>query len=109
MKPFERHVFVCENRRDPDNPKGCCARKVAAEVRDRLKLMAFEAGLQGRVRVNSAGCLVHCAVGTTVVVYPEAVWYGNVTIDDVEELVREHILHGRPVERLRVDLPQETD
>lgn len=103
MIQFERHVFVCENRRDPDNPKGCCARKGASEIRDRLKLLTFEAGLKGRVRVNSAGCLGHCATGATLVVYPEAVWYGHVTLDDVEELFREHIVRGKPVERLRVD------
>jgi (2Fe-2S) ferredoxin len=103
MRAFERHVFVCENRRDPDNPKGCCADKGGAEIRERLKLLAHAAGLKGRVRVNSAGCLGHCALGVTVVVYPEAVWYGRVTPDDVEELFREHILAGRPVERLRVD------
>ena len=109
MKPFERHVFVCENRRDPDNPKGCCARKGAAEIRDQLKLLTFEAGLKGRVRVNSAGCLGHCALGATLVVYPEAVWYGKVTIDDVDELFREHIVNGKPVERLRVDAQRTTD
>jgi len=52
--------------------------------------------------VNSAGCLDQCAHGVTIVVYPEAVWYGHVTLDDVDELFHEHILHGRPVERLRL-------
>jgi (2Fe-2S) ferredoxin len=37
------------------------------------------------------------------VVYPEAVWYGNVTVRDVDEIVREHLVAGRPVERLRID------
>ena len=103
MLPLERHVFVCTNQRDPDNPKGCCAAKGAAEIRSRLKRLAFEAGLRGRMRINSAGCLDRCEHGVTVVVYPEAVWYGNVTLDDVDELFREHVLNGRPVERLRLD------
>ncbi len=103
MPPYERHVFVCENRRDPDNPKGCCAAKGSAEIRDRLKQLAYDAGLKGRVRVNAAGCLGQCAHGVTVVVYPEAVWYGRVTLDDVAELFRQHVLDGRPVERLRLD------
>jgi (2Fe-2S) ferredoxin len=102
MVPFERHVFVCENLRDADNPKGCCAAKGSAEVRSKLKKLAYDAGLKGRVRINAAGCLGHCAQGVTLVVYPEAVWYGHVTIDDVDELFREHILKGRPVERLRL-------
>ena len=102
MPPYERHVFVCENRRAPDDPKGCCAAKGAAEVRDRLKQLAHDAGLKGRVRVNSAGCLGQCAHGVTIVVYPEAVWYGGVRLDDVDELMREHVMAGRPVERLRL-------
>ena len=102
MPPYERHVFVCENHREPDNPKGCCSAKGGHEVRDRLKQLAHEAGLKGRVRVNSAGCLDQCAHGVTIVVYPEAVWYGGVTLADVEELFREHVLGGRPVERLRL-------
>ena len=106
MIPYERHVFVCENRRAEDNPKGCCAAKGAAEIRDRLKKLAYDAGLKGRVRINSAGCLDQCARGVTIVVYPEAVWYGRVTLDDVDELFREHVLSGRAVERLRIDGPE---
>lgn len=102
MAAYERHLFVCENRRDADDPKGCCARKDAAEVRQRLKRMAYDAGLKGRVRVNSAGCLGQCAHGVAVVVYPETVWYGHVTPEDCEEIFREHLLGGRPVERLRL-------
>ena len=102
MPQYERHVFVCENLRDPDNPKGCCAAKGARDVRARLKRLAFEAGLRGRIRINSAGCLDQCEHGITIVVYPEAVWYGHVTVADVDELFNEHVLNGRPVERLRL-------
>ena len=105
MPPFERHLFVCEHRRDCDNPKGCCGAKGAAEIRAHLKKRAFDAGLRGRVRVNSAGCLDQCAIGPSIVVYPEAVWYGRVTLEDADEIFEEHVLNGRPVERLRVDRP----
>lgn len=107
MSIYERHLFVCQNRRAPGNPKGCCAEKGAAEVLDRLKQLAFEAGLKGRVRINSAGCLGLCAQGLTVVVYPEAVWYGGVTPQDADEIFHEHVVNGRPVERLRIDAPSD--
>ncbi len=109
MSLFERHVFVCENRRDPDNPKGCCSLKDGTEVRSRLKRLAFEAGLRGRVRINMAGCLDQCEHGVAVVVYPEAVWYGGVTVADCDELFHEHVLNGRPVERLRIDSMRRID
>jgi len=101
--PLERHVFVCTNRREPDNPKGCCAAKGAEEVRDLLKASVARLGMKGRVRINAAGCLDQCALGTTIVVYPEAVWYGRVTAADVDEIVQSHLVEGKPVERLRID------
>ena len=108
MPVLERHVFVCEKQRDPDNPKGCCSAKDSVEIRGRLKELTYNAGLRGRIRVNSAGCLDQCAHGVTIVVYPEAVWYGHVTLADVNELFHEHILNGRPVERLRLDHMRES-
>ncbi|MFI5290815.1 MAG: (2Fe-2S) ferredoxin domain-containing protein, partial [Polyangia bacterium] len=57
------------------------------------------------VAVTEAGCLGPCFDGPTVVVYPEGVWYANVTIADVDEIVREHLVGGRPVERLRYRWP----
>ena len=71
--------------------------------------MTYEAGLKGRVRINSAGCLDSCEYGVTVVVYPEAGWYARVTLDDVDELVHEHGLNGRPVERLLLHRVTEAD
>ena len=102
MPPYERHVFVCVNERDPADARGCCSARKATEIRSRLKKLTHDAGLRGRVRINSAGCLDQCAHGVTIVVYPEAVWYGRVTLDDVDELFHEHVLKGRPLERLRI-------
>src|SRR5512147_3116367 len=102
MPPYERHVFVCENRRPDDDPRGCCCEKGSATIRDRLKILAKNAGLKGRVRINGAGCLDQCAHGPTIVVYPEGVWYGHVTPADVPEIVERHLLNGEPVERLRL-------
>ncbi len=58
--------------------------------------------MAARVRINKSGCLDQCEHGPTVVVYPEAVWYGNVKPEDAEEIVQEHLVGGRPVERLRI-------
>ena len=52
------------------------------------------------MRANKAGCLDQCEKGPSVVVYPDAIWYGGVTEADVKEIVEQHILGGRPVERL---------
>jgi (2Fe-2S) ferredoxin len=49
-----------------------------------------------------AGCLDRCDLGPVLVVYPEAVWYTYVDNDDIDEIIDEHLVNGRPVERLRV-------
>jgi len=100
MAKFERHIFTCINRRDADNPKGCCAARGGAEVAAELKKRLYERGFKRIVRANKAYCLDQCAKGVTMVVYPEAVWYGGVTIDDLDEIIEEHIVGGRPVARL---------
>jgi len=100
MPKFERHVFICTNRREDGNPKGCCASKGAEAIREAFKTAVHERGWKGRVRANQAGCLDQCAKGPAVVVYPEQVWYTVPTVEDAREIIEEHLAHGRVVERL---------
>ena len=102
MPSFQRHVFVCINERPADHPKGCCKAKGGVEVRDRLKAELTARGISKVVRANNAGCLDQCEHGVTVVVYPEQVWYGGVTVDDIPELVEKHLVGGEAVERLMI-------
>jgi (2Fe-2S) ferredoxin len=99
---FRYHVFVCENRRPEDDPRGCCAAKGSADVRSALREELHRRGLKKQVRANSAGCLDACALGPSIVVYPEGVWYGHVKVEDVPEIVESHLVNGVPVERLRL-------
>ncbi|HTP29522.1 MAG TPA: (2Fe-2S) ferredoxin domain-containing protein [Anaeromyxobacteraceae bacterium] len=108
MGRFLHHVFVCENRRPIDDPRGSCGEKGSARIREVLKEELKRRGLSGTVRANAAGCLDACAHGPTVVVYPEGVWYGGVRPEDVPEIVERHLVGGEPVERLfmpRFNLP----
>jgi len=52
--------------------------------------------------VNQAGCLDRCEEGPVLVVYPEATWYTYVDQADIDEIIEEHLVHGRVVERLRI-------
>ena len=100
MSRYQRHLFICENRRPSGHPRGCCAERGAEEVRAALKKALKKRGLAGRVRANAAGCLDTCERGVTVVVYPEGVWYGGVRLEDVDEIIERHVLGGEVVERL---------
>ena len=104
MSYYERHVFFCCNERDPSDPRGCCSAKGAAEMRDYAKQRVKALGLAGagKVRINQAGCLDRCELGPCVVVYPDAVWYTFVDRGDIDEIIEEHLRHGRVVERLRM-------
>ena len=93
--PFEKHVFVCTSGRYCPALDGN-----SLEIHKAFKELVAKAGLKGKVRVNNSGCLDQCGHGPMVVVYPEAVWYSHISLDDVPVIVEEHLVNGRPVERL---------
>src|SRR5271163_732916 len=100
MAKFERHIFVGGNQRDPEAPRRCCDPSAKGELQKAFKDRLTELGLKRKVRANKSGCLDQCEHGPTVVVYPEAVWYGRVQLTDVEEIIASHVIGGKPVERL---------
>ncbi len=99
---YRRHVFFCVNRRD--NGKACCADHDSSRMRDYAKARAKELGIHGKggVRINQAGCLDRCEEGPVMVVYPEGVWYSYVDEEDLDEIIEEHLVNGRVVERLKI-------
>ncbi|KPK37456.1 MAG: 2Fe-2S ferredoxin [Gammaproteobacteria bacterium SG8_47] len=102
MSYYKRHLFFCLNTREDGSQ--CCAQFGTAELRKYAKERTKELGISGPggVRVNIAGCLGRCEEGPVAVVYPEEVWYSFVDEEDVEEIVTEHLVHGRVVERLKI-------
>ena len=98
---YQRHIFFCLNQRE--SGENCCADHDAQAAFEHCKARVKAAGLAGpgKVRVNKAGCLDRCAAGPVAVVYPEAVWYTYVDLDDIDEIVESHLKNGEPVERLR--------
>ena len=66
-------------------------------LRDRVESEAL-----GHVRTTRMGCNQQHHQGPIVIVYPEGVWYGNLKLDDVDTIIDEHLIGGKPVERLRI-------
>lgn len=102
MPNFTHHIFICTNKRPPENPRGSCDETGLGQLQLLFKQELSKRGLKGAVRANKAGCLDQCEHGPTVVIYPETVWYGGVTPDDVTEIVESHIVNGIPVARLQL-------
>lgn len=99
---YTHHVFFCCNQRQ--NGEACCADHDAQAIRDyaKSKVKSLELAGKGKVRINQAGCLDRCAEGPVIVVYPEEVWYTYLDKSDIDEIIEEHLVHGRVVERLRI-------
>jgi (2Fe-2S) ferredoxin len=106
MNRYNKHIFICENKRPDGHQRSCCAEKGSAEIREHFKNRLKELGLNADVRANGAGCLDACEFGVSIVVYPEQVWYGAVTKEDVEEIIQSHIINKIPVERLKITHPR---
>jgi len=104
---FEKHVFICTNQRKEGERKSCgeqCGMDLVKAFKKSLK----EKGLKEKIRAQRAGCLDACDFGPSMVVYPEGIYYGNVQLSDVEEIVKEHLTANRPVERLLIDFSKQS-
>lgn len=97
VKP-EKHIFVCTSCRANGTQQGACIAKhsdaIVAEFIEKLE----EYELSDTVMVSNTSCFGICTQGPVVVVYPDNVWYGSVSVEDVEEIVDSHIANGVPVE-----------
>ncbi len=102
---YQAHVFVCTNVRPPGHKRGCCAEKGAEKLRDYMKVRAKELGLPA-TRINAAGCLDRCELGPVLVIYPEGIWYNYSSREDIDEILNEHLVHGRQVTRLMLRADQ---
>ena len=67
---------------------------------EQMQFAIMENDLMGRVRMNGCTCLGPCDDGVNMVIYPEGTFYAHVTPEDVPEIVKEHFIGGKPVERL---------
>lgn len=89
---YRSNVLICGST-------GCTSNH-SKEVMEKLKDELKKKGLDKEVNVVQTGCFGLCALGPIMIVYPEGAFYSMVTVDDVPEIVEEHLLKGRIVKRL---------
>jgi (2Fe-2S) ferredoxin len=101
--PIRCHIFVCTGK--------SCSAVGSAEVKEAFEQELKARGIlfgkekkgknpQGSVVLTECASVGFCAIGAAVLVYPDGIWYAQVRAIDVPEIIEEHILNGRVVERL---------
>ena len=100
MPRFQKHLFICNNKRTEDDPRGSCSARGSEDLLDYAKERIHALGLKGKIRVNKAGCLDACAHGPTMVIYPDDTWYSPKTKEDIEEIITGHIRNNCITDRL---------
>jgi NADP-reducing hydrogenase subunit HndC len=101
--PIRHHVFVCSGK--------SCSAVGSAEVIAAFAQELLSRGImfgkekkgrnpRGSVVLTECSSVGFCAIGAAVMVYPDGIWYAQVRATDVREIVEEHLINGRVVERL---------
>ena len=92
---YRSHVLVCGGT-------GCTSSH-SNEIIEALESELKAKGLENEIKVIKTGCFGLCALGPIMIVYPEGCFYSEVKVEDVPEIVEEHLLKGRMVKRLIYD------
>ena len=92
---YRSHVLVCGGT-------GCTS-SGSAQIVEKLESEIAKNGLSDEVQVVKTGCFGLCALGPIMIIYPEGTFYSMVKVDDIPEIVSEHLLKGRIVSRLVYD------
>lgn len=84
--PFATTIFVCTNKRPDGHPKPCCADRGGLELREELRQMVRDAGLEGHVRVFKSGCLGGCEQGPMALKFPDGELMMGIKPEDLPKI-----------------------
>ncbi|TNJ54251.1 (2Fe-2S) ferredoxin domain-containing protein [Paenibacillus hemerocallicola] len=86
MESLRHHILICQG--------SSCSEHDSGEVLEAMRKSVKKEGLDEHVRITETGCMLRCSQSPTVVVYPEGVWYQNMTREAAKRLVKEHLIQG---------------
>lgn len=96
------HIFVCTSCRQNGTQKGLCFQKDGVKLLDKFMEEIEDRDLTSDCMVTNTGCFGICSRGPVAVVYPEGIWYGNLTLEAVEEIAEKHLEGGEPVKEYMI-------
>ena len=101
MEKPKHHIFVCTSSRLTGENKGFCVQQKGKDIIAAFAEQISDRDLDAEVMVTNTGCFGLCSMGPIVMIYPDQIWYGKVTPDDVEEIM-DALEEDSVVERLAI-------
>lgn len=99
MNIYRNHVLVCGG--------GGCISSGCEEIKNALQEELVRWGIDKEIQVLVTGCMGPCSLGPMIIVYPEGTFYKKLTVDDVKEIVEQHLYLGNVVEKLLLEEKKE--
>jgi NADH:ubiquinone oxidoreductase subunit F (NADH-binding)/(2Fe-2S) ferredoxin len=96
--PKRLDILVCSG--------AACISNDSTTIKNKLQAVLKEHNLEDEVAIVETGCMGPCELGPVMLVYPDGVFYIRLKESDVEEIVKEHVIKGRPVKRLQWTAPE---
>ena len=100
MKKPKHHIFVCASFRMSGTPQGVCNKKGAGSLLQYLESELSDRGMD-EVSVSMTGCLKLCDKGPVMVIYPQNLWYGEVTESKIDEVL-DALEEGKPIDKYQI-------
>ncbi len=101
MEKPEKHIFVCASFRAGGEPQGVCHKKGSLELLQYLQEGLIDRDMNGVV-VTMTGCLKVCDRGPALVIYPDNVWYGNISGEEAIDEILDALCESRIAEKYRI-------
>jgi (2Fe-2S) ferredoxin len=99
MQKPKHHIFVCASTRLNGMVQGTCSKKESHNLIAMFNEEIMDRDLDAEVMVTATGCIGLCEKGPVVMIYPEGIWYGEVSEDDIEDIL-DALQEGESVEAL---------
>lgn len=98
---YQKHIFFCANKKANDTGCGFLGGEESFNF-TKMYLQSLDQWGEGKIRASKSGCLGRCVDGPVCVVYPDGIWYTYIDETDLKQIIDDHLLSNRVVDRLKI-------